>query len=37
MDPEDIDGYNGMSYLYDKMKRYEESLEQINQEWGYSV
>ena len=31
MDPEDIDGYNGMSYLYDKMKRYEESLEQINQ------
>ena len=30
MDPEDIDGYNGMSYLYDKMKRYEESLEQIN-------
>lgn len=31
LDPEDVDGYNGMSYLYDKMKRYEDSLEQINQ------
>lgn len=29
-DPDSVDGYNGMSYLYDTMKRYEESLEQIN-------
>ena len=28
--PDSVDGYNGMSYLYDTMKRYEESLEQIN-------
>ena len=31
MEPDDIDGYNGMSYLYDVMKRYEESLEQLDQ------
>lgn len=30
IDPEDVDGYNGMSFLYDTMKQYEESLEQIN-------
>ena len=30
-DPDDVDGYNGLSYLYDKMKRYEASLEQIDQ------
>lgn len=30
LDPESIDGYNGMSYLYDTMKRYEESLAQID-------
>ena len=28
--PDDIDGYNGLSYLYDTMKRYEDSLTQIN-------
>ncbi len=30
MSPDSVDGYNGMSYLYDAMKRYEESLEQID-------
>lgn len=30
VNPNGVDGYNGMSYLYDTMKRYEESLEQIN-------
>lgn len=30
MNPDGVDGYNGMSYLYDTMKRYEESLEQID-------
>lgn len=28
--PDDIDGYNGLSYLYDTMKRYEDSLKQID-------
>ena len=31
LSPDGIDGYNGMSYLYDTMKRYEEALEQIDQ------
>ena len=30
VNPDGVDGYNGMSYLYDAMKRYEESLEQID-------
>ena len=30
INPDGVDGYNGMSYLYDTTKRYEESLEQIN-------
>ena len=30
VNPDGVDGYNGMSYLYDTTKRYEESLEQIN-------
>ena len=30
INPDGIDGYNGLSYLYDTMKRYEESLKQIN-------
>ena len=30
VNPDSVDGYNGMSYLYDTTKRYEESLEQIN-------
>ena len=30
VNPDGVDGYNGMSYLYDTMKRYEESLEQID-------
>lgn len=29
--PESIDGYNGLSYLYDVMKRYEDALTQVNQ------
>ncbi len=28
--PDGVDGYNGMSYLYDVMNRHEESLEQID-------
>ncbi len=28
--PDGVDGYNGMAYLYDTMKRYESSLEQID-------
>ena len=28
--PESVDGYNGMSYLYDTLKRYEDSLTQID-------
>ena len=28
--PESVDGYNGMSYLYDNMNRHADSLEQIN-------
>ena len=31
MNPDGVDGYNGMSYLYDTMGRHEESLEQINE------
>lgn len=30
INPNGIDGYNGMSYLYDTMKRYEDALEQID-------
>lgn len=30
LSPDGVDGYNGMSFLYDTMKRYEEALEQIN-------
>ena len=30
VNPDGVDGYNGMSYLYDAMKRYEESLEQVD-------
>lgn len=30
VEPDSVDGYNGMSYLYDAMKRYEESLAQID-------
>lgn len=30
LEPEDVDGYNGMSFLYEKMKRYEDALIQIN-------
>ena len=30
MKPDGVDGYNGMSYLYDAMKCYEESLKQID-------
>jgi len=30
LSPDGIDGYNGLSYLYDVMKRYEESVEQID-------
>ena len=25
LEPEDVDGYNGMSFLYEKMKRYEDA------------
>ena len=32
--PEDVDGYNGLSFLYDTMKRYEESLAQIDRVIG---
>lgn len=30
LESDDIDGYNGLAYLYDNMKRYEDALEQIN-------
>lgn len=30
IEPDGVDGYNGMSYLYDTMKRYEEALVQTN-------
>lgn len=30
VNPDGVDGYNGMSYLYDTMKRYGEALEQID-------
>ena len=30
VNPDGVDGYNGMSYLYDTMKRYEEALEQVD-------
>lgn len=30
MNPDGVDGHNGMSYLYDMMGRYEESLEEID-------
>lgn len=30
LEPEDVDGYNGLSFLYEKMKRYEDALIQIN-------
>ncbi|MBQ3102772.1 MAG: tetratricopeptide repeat protein [Oscillospiraceae bacterium] len=29
-DSDSIDGFNGLSYLYDSMKRYEDALEQVN-------
>ncbi|MBQ4344043.1 MAG: tetratricopeptide repeat protein [Erysipelotrichaceae bacterium] len=28
--PNDVDGYNGMSFLYEKMKQYDDALVQIN-------